>query len=276
MTPSNAQMITSPTITSRTQMIGQKEARAILDRALHNRPLRVKYVEQLAHEMEQGRWSANGEPIILDGEGRLMDGQHRLHAIVKADVIIPMLVVHGASGMDTIDCGAPRRVYDVLALRGMVNTKAIAAALQMLYAWDCGDRSGRSVHTKITNSIAESIMSQYPTLADSVGLSRGAPRGMPASILAVAHQLFLRVAGAHEADRFVTDLILGAGLDVDDPALVLRNRLVGGIMTRTNTDAHRWTVLALMIKAWNARRKGLRTSRSVPVPKDGGKFPEPV
>ena len=45
-------------------------------------------VTAYAEDMAAGRWKENGETIKFDSEGRLIDGQHRLAAVVKANTPI--------------------------------------------------------------------------------------------------------------------------------------------------------------------------------------------
>ena len=42
------------------------------------RNINKRRVDQYATDMAKGLWKANGEPIIIDERGRLIDGQHRL------------------------------------------------------------------------------------------------------------------------------------------------------------------------------------------------------
>jgi hypothetical protein len=76
------------------------------------RPLSEKRVESLAEDMEKGRWKVTHQGICFDEDGKLIDGQHRLHAVVKANVPVRMLVCHsrGVTIHDALDRGTPRRL----------------------------------------------------------------------------------------------------------------------------------------------------------------------
>ena len=50
-------------------------------------------VEQYASEMLNGEWIFNGEAIKFNKSGKLVDGQHRLSAIVKSGCSVPMVVI---------------------------------------------------------------------------------------------------------------------------------------------------------------------------------------
>jgi hypothetical protein len=102
-------------------------AEAILNNNRLNRPLREGRVEKYARDMAAGRWRMNAETIKLTREGDLLDGQHRMFAVIEAVNLmpkgkslppIPMMVVEGldAEVMPTIDTGAARTFADVLTI----------------------------------------------------------------------------------------------------------------------------------------------------------------
>ena len=74
------------------------------------RNVNKRRVDQYATDMAKGLWKANGEPIIIDERGRLIDGQHRLRAVVASGVTIEALVVSGVSkdSYKTLDQGMNR------------------------------------------------------------------------------------------------------------------------------------------------------------------------
>src|SRR5262249_22306825 len=77
---------------------------------LPNRRLSQAKVRSFLEAMRAGEWLPNGQSIILDAEGRLMDGQHRVAAIAQAGQTVPVLVAIGVSrdAMPTIDQGRSR------------------------------------------------------------------------------------------------------------------------------------------------------------------------
>ena len=68
-----------------------------------------KVIDSYAQDMKTGNWFINGEPIVFDANGDLKNGQHRLMAIIKANVPIEMLVVRGVDPrITTFDYGFVR------------------------------------------------------------------------------------------------------------------------------------------------------------------------
>lgn len=60
-----------------------------------NRKLRQRTVEAFAADMRRGKWHITHQGIAFDEAGNLLDGQHRLAAIVKSGCTIEMLVTTG-------------------------------------------------------------------------------------------------------------------------------------------------------------------------------------
>lgn len=237
-----------------------------------NRHVRMTYVNRLAREMSEGRWRTNGEAIIVDERGMLLDGQHRLRAIMDSGLPQMMLVVRGVSheAMPTIDCGIKRTAGDVLGMRGRMNSNVLAGMVKMLIAWEIGIQRWVSSHAEIL-----SYLDEHPELEASAARAAKPPRGISAVLCATAHAIFARI-DQEAADQFVDDMYSGASMDRHDPVLVLRNRFLAHRTNAMNAKETRWMSLGLMIKAWNVRRRGGKTTRSVPVPKESGAFPVPV
>lgn len=102
------------------------------------RPLRAGAVERLAHAIAVGDWKVTHQAIALDPSGLVLDGQHRLHAIVRAGVPVQVQLARDVprATFDVIDTGAPRSPGDVLRIAGHVNTHILAAACRMNLAYD--------------------------------------------------------------------------------------------------------------------------------------------
>src|SRR5258707_13483681 len=84
--------------------------------------------------IQRGEWQLTGEAIKLDDEGRVRDGQNRLHAIVEAGVPVRSVVARGVSedAFDVMDTGRSRNAADVLHIHGFPSQNALAAAARGL------------------------------------------------------------------------------------------------------------------------------------------------
>ena len=89
-----------------------------------NRAVRPTYVKQLAASMKRGEWATNHQAIAINGS-RLIDGQHRLMAVIQSGLpSVKMSVVTDAdvSTFDTIDIGAKRSNADIYREKNDVMT----------------------------------------------------------------------------------------------------------------------------------------------------------
>src|ERR1700750_3512325 len=102
------------------ETISPDMAQEILAANGHNRNMRSPRVAQLAEVMRRGEWILNGETIKVATDGTLLDGQHRLQAVVDSGATIETLVMRGMSleTQDTVDTGRRRRLADILAIEG--------------------------------------------------------------------------------------------------------------------------------------------------------------
>ena len=83
----------------------------------HQRDWHPTYSDGYASDMAAGLWSDDvADPIVFSESGKLLNGQHRLHAIVKCRMTIPMLVVtvENENGYKFIDTGHSRTFVDLV------------------------------------------------------------------------------------------------------------------------------------------------------------------
>lgn len=80
-----------------------------------NRKYNKNWVEMMSKDMLEGAWKENGETIKFDKEGNLIDGNNRMHALIKAGEINPDIKINMCVAEDvdretatTIDIGMKR------------------------------------------------------------------------------------------------------------------------------------------------------------------------
>lgn len=100
------------------------EAESILSRMTGNRKRRKGHVETMAADMREGRWVDTHEPIAMSVDGNLIDGQHRLAAVVLSGAgqwfWVAVYDTHQTAIGLPIDCGARRSTADLLGLNPRV------------------------------------------------------------------------------------------------------------------------------------------------------------
>lgn len=117
---------------SKLQTVTPKRAAEWLDANTTNRPISKPVVRGFAEAMKRGEWVVTHQGIAFDTNGVLIDGQHRLAAIIEADVPIDLTVFSDvAEGtFDVLDTGKRRNAADVLAIEGEKSATMLAAMVR--------------------------------------------------------------------------------------------------------------------------------------------------
>ena len=85
---------------------------------ISNRNISLRNVEHLAAQIRNGSWYENPQPVVFSVCGRLLNGQHRLQAIVQANMPVKMAIVLDAdpSTYEVMDTGNKRSLADVASM----------------------------------------------------------------------------------------------------------------------------------------------------------------
>lgn len=107
-------------------------AKAYLEHNTTNRNPNKNQVAYYARMMSEGKWVLNGESIIFDSEGNLIDGQHRLMAVVLANTPIQAIVVRDVEheAFITIDRGKTRSISDAFSIKGISNSHRVSSIIR--------------------------------------------------------------------------------------------------------------------------------------------------
>jgi len=109
-------------------------AQKFLDNNPINRPPNKVNVNFLAQEILDGRFVYNGESVIIAENGQLLDGQHRLLAVILAKKSIDANLVTGVpvEVMGTIDTGRARTAADLFSMEGIEHSKEKASVTKKI------------------------------------------------------------------------------------------------------------------------------------------------
>lgn len=235
-----------------------EQAQAWVAGSKMNRPPRKKHVDKIARAMQAGLFVFNGETIILDEHGLLLDGQHRCLACIEASKSFDTLVVRGMPRdvFDSIDQGSIRTSADSLSIRGIDNAKAVASVLRYIGAWRAGYGPWVLGLYLATPHEAAELHSTTPHIEEHVAVGKKvvAAIGGGSAFYAFMHWL-LSHKSQRQADEFFEKLATGAGLNAGDPVLLLRNEIVAQQKKRAKSNVTADTY-AMFVNAWNAMRRG--------------------
>lgn len=237
-------------VTHRTIAVEPDQAKKWLESNVANRTVRPSRVKEYASAMTEGRWLYTADPIRFDEGGKLIDGQHRLMAVVKSGETVDMHVVRGLAhnAQDAVDTGAIRTASDALKVRGFKRGAQLAATVPIVN-WLL--KGGGFAATYSRDDIVY-WTGVHTGLDEIVELAYKDRNQLPSQLAAYAAAYFAarqRAADPAATDQFfVEQLVNTIGLTTSSPALATRRYLLGlREDKRPNNKATRaGTVLALL------------------------------
>lgn len=207
-----------------------------------------------AAEMRAGLWKTTHQGIAFDWDGFLLDGQHRLGAIVKVNKPINLDVRVGCDPdtFDVLDVGHKRVANQLIH---HTHAQVMSSAAKFVGVIDgmirAGDARGGVYASRASTAELLAVVEAWPelgTFAASAVHVRNKGQILAAPHLAVLAQ----AARTQYADRIPTwldGLAYGENLTGSDPRLHLRNRMA----TERRALLHQQPMsYALIVKAWNA------------------------
>jgi len=194
-----------------------------------NRPLKKASIKRYARDMAAGAWRSTHQSIAFDRKGHLLDGQHRLHAIIMANVTIKLYVTRNVSAEvnDGIDNGLNRTTIDILHYHGIQADNLVVGLIRWM-AYKVGDRESigrmtRAERVDFYNEHSEAISFVVSLFAKS----KPVPRTRISSVLAVFGRAYYSTKDKLKLERAAEIMITGVGGDDEERWLImLRNYLL--------------------------------------------------
>lgn len=259
--------------TTSVETISPTTAAAWLAHNTHNRTLNRVTVAVYARDMKAGRWHFTGEAVKWSTGGVLLDGQHRLAAIIEADVPVKMVVVRGLvpESQDAMDTGRRRTAGDALGLHGEKRATNLAATAKLILT-DGDRRNYRPTQPEVLALIAED-----PAIRIIVN-DILPPLQIKVTTLSLQAYVYWRLDRIDSSDtaKFFDALSTLADLPAGSPVLALHKRLSAHVR-QSSSQIYRQEVCTYFFQAWNAWRKG-ETRAIVKLGYVGGRvsIPEPI
>lgn len=222
----------------------------------HNRPIYQSVVERYARDMTKGNWRVTHQGVAFNTNGTLVDGQHRLWAIIESGKTIALLVHHGLplESQSVIDVGATRSSRDRLWLSdkfGAVTHMECAVLKRMI--------AGASTLPRWTSLEEEQMFAQHK---DAVRFAVNAFPGTKtritnAVVVGVVARAYYTVP--HEQlQRFCYVLFTGEALSAPERTiLLLRDTLLmrAGLRMKSSAEWARteWTLRSYLAGRTNVK-----------------------
>jgi hypothetical protein len=239
------------------EIVSPKMAEKMLDGNTDNRRVRDRTVQFYAIQMQTGKWkSGTAEPIKLSTTGRVIDGQHRLLAVIKSKTPTEFTIAYDVdeSVFDVLDTGRNRSGSDVFKVKGIKNDTILPAIIsQYMQLKDGRHRFKEKLCTN--NVLLEEYLSREIFWQGAANKTAGwylnFAKILAPSMIGGLFALFYDI-NESTADEFMTQLCTGYNIK-NKTVAALRNRLMQDKLSTLKMNTTMKT--ALIIKAWNMYRK---------------------
>jgi len=235
----------------------------------HNRKISIQHVSFLLGEMEDGNWIVTGDPIQFNRDGELINGQHRLTALVKYGKPLEMFIAKNVpnEAFKVLDTGRTRTGGDTLRIAGHKAAYTMASACRTILLYRSGRfdlRAGRNKGISNTQILAfadenkkqlENIIHEAYHVYQKFGFASS-----PSMLAALLY--FFKKKDSQRTEEFFMKYSTGAELSIQSPIRLLREELMKNKAGRRSLYNER-DVLALHILAWNAFKEGKKITKLV-------------
>ncbi len=237
-----------------------------LEKNPNNRTMNKQRVNRLVNAIKKNEWQCNGEAIVIGSDHTLINGQHRLAAVMVGKKPITTWVIRGVppKAMMTIDLGAVRSLGNHLQMSGIKGAVfALASAVVI-----CREFSTSTyVHNKDKTSPQEMLdfidnnkhilkAAEIYTHADKKEF-----RELLAQSISIATYFLFCKINRTEAEKFFHALVKGTNLGEKSPILKLRTELIGLRKESKHAEYTRQASLWYLCQAFQAYLDNSRIDR---------------
>jgi hypothetical protein len=199
--------------------------------------------------MANSRWLLTHQGICLAADGTLLDGQHRLLAIIQSNCSIEMMVTTGGNQQTqaATDVGiCARSVGDMLHLMdGMKNATLRSSACRQIVVM-CGHYQGYKMSVGITRMVHDEFKSEIDFLIESLHTFKPAYKGWIIGTLAFCLSADKRCA------EFISKFGSGEDLKHTDAAKAARDWIVNGNSAALQKHSKRSAVESICNATYNS------------------------
>lgn len=235
-------------------------AKKFLETNTFNRRVKDRIVNLYAREMVAGRWKdGTAEPIKISKKGNVLDGQHRLLAVIAANKPVRFVIAYDVddSVFDVLDTGSLRSATDSFKVKGIKNDTVVPAIIAAYLSLSSGRARQSGKDSRPTTTILldeyfkkEIFWQSVATLSQKWYISFA--KILSPSTIGSLYALFYSI-NQDGANSFMNQLC--TGFDVRNKTVsVLRNKLMQDKLS--NFKMTQSMKIAIILKTWNCFRKG--------------------
>ena len=210
-------------------------------------------------------WQFNHQGIAFDVDGKLIDGQHRLEAIVRADKIdpgiqVPIMITWNLppASNEKIDLARRRNTGTFLAMEGFASSPRLNTILKNIWLYETTnfDAPISGAHWNQIPNLAtvRATLAEHPLAKDACAIGGQLQSILTASAAGAGWTICSERYPEAMNMEFVAGLKSGASLAEGDPRLAVRNWAMNRKMLHKR--AVPFVHLAIYFKAFRAFRLG--------------------
>lgn len=244
-------------------LITPKLAKELLLKNNSNRRVSKEVVTLYANDMREGRWKENtAEFIKIADDGDILDGQHRLLAVIESDCCINFDTAFGVSKsvFDVLDTGKNRSSADIFSIEKIDNFAIISAIVKSYLVVSRSNKADirkSSKSLRLTNTI---ILEEYKKRPEfwqqvasfSIKGYKNFAHILPTSFIGTLYSYFYDIS-PEDSRSFINQLCSGDAIS-NSSISVLRQALLKDKVSQRKMQFH--DKFAIIIKTWNAFRLG--------------------
>lgn len=236
------------------EKVTPESARRMLSNNIKNRRLKPRLVNQLVSDIKSGDFHITHQGIALDKDGNLIDGQHRLSAVIAAGQPVEMYVTRGLDPemMNVVDIGAKRTQADVLAIHGHGSSIVLSAAATIYNGFLTGAYSETGKGGRYMNNFKLlEFVKQRPELIKAIEWINGnkVVKQLGFSSVLVAFHALLHKKNRNKAIEFFRVLEENHSEKRHHPAVVLNEHILR--KRAQGVTVKRIYLMAALIRSWN-------------------------
>ena len=232
-------------------------AQELLTKNKNNRKIRRSLVLKICQDIKHSKWHLTHQPVAIDKHGCVLDGQHRLTAIVEAGISVSLMLATDCEPetMIAIDTGNTRTVGDVLTINGTKNATLKAAVIKLYKSYYEHPNvmwSGRNVYSVQTIDEAASRIENFDLY---LNVSKKVAREFaPLTVSAVTTFILLALDAGYELDiidNFLYKLSTGDQTSPVQPIYAFRQYMINSTKSKYIHSKATQRSLADYIKVFN-------------------------
>lgn len=231
------------------------------------RTLKPERVATYARLMRAGQWRFSHEAIMFDTNGRLIEGQHRLRAVVASGVTVELMVTVGAppDSFAVIDQGLNRSAEQFLGEAGETIKYVSHVRTACGFLWQVSHGLPYGANKALMSWSQQALdvqlawLQAWPevsTLApETAVVARPNAAGIPPRLLLTTMAQATRTEHWPMIDEFLEGLRTGADMSETDPRYVLRSKFAPTARDRAKLTRSTKTIDAaysMVVIGWNA------------------------